>query len=435
MEWASTVVKLPLVRGLDWLARDLVDFPAEFLLFSPHVARLTLTDRRAPNNVGQRHISARVVAQNEQFSHVVIEETREQSEPKFGEWKIFSAVCDLTGQAHQAARQDGGVINKRDQIPLSWAVPLSARSERSKFWAFFPTEEFITLSGILNAPWKTNSDRQNVLKGEFNRVLLLHASEIITGALPHLQNPDDPARYLELLPALNDNPCWGDILLQDLVYHELAQRPSLLDADGVLRAPRELKFHPRLPREALAIWHSYPNRPSDWIHPSNELQHRRARLEHLMKMAGQSPQSVEAWLEALVADRSALSSATALRAAATLLQREPSQRRAVENARILLTQSGQWIAPRPGTVFVASPGQNAEGVQLVADELPGIDGVLLLWSRWEFAASMPAPCWNRCSKSWSSFRKTPLFTGNRGWRLIPGAICGWPRAACRSNAR
>ena len=375
MEWATSVIKLPLVRGLDWLANDIANFPAEFLLFSPHVARLTLTDRRTPENFGQRHISARLVDQNADFSHVAIEETREQGEAKLSEWKIFSAICDLTEAKHEAARQDGGVINQRNQIPISWAVPLSARNERSKFWAFFPTEEFITLSGILNAPWKTNSDRQNVLSGPFNSTLLDVTTQIIADALPHLKSDDDPARYLEVLPALNDNPCWGDIELRNRVYGALAQLPSLLDADGALRAPETLKFHPRLPREALAIWHSYPNRPSDWIHPSNELPVRRARVEHLMKLAGQYPRSIEMWLEALVADRSVAASAFALRAAATLLQREPSQRKAIENARILLNEGGQWIAPQPGTVFVASPGQSDEGVRLVAAELLEQDGV------------------------------------------------------------
>ena len=375
MEWATSVIKLPLVRGLDWLARDIASFPAEFLLFSPHVARLTLTDRRTQSSIGQRHISARLVERNSDFSQVVIEESRTDGEPRFGEWKIFSAICDLTQPKYEAARQDGGVINQRDQIPISWAVPLTPRNERSKFWAFFPTEEFITLSGILNAPWKTNSDRQNVLSGPFNDALLDVTTQIIADALPHLQSDDDPARYLEVLPALNDNPCWGDLKLRDLVYPALARRPSLLNADGVLCLPATLKFHPRLPREALAIWHAYPNRPADWIHPSNELPIRRARLEQLMKLAQRYPHSVEAWLEALVADRSALASAHALRAAAALLGREPSQRRAVESARILLTQSGQWIAPQPGTVFVASPGQNAQGVQLVADAVLEQDGV------------------------------------------------------------
>ena len=36
MTWATTVVRVPLLKGYDDLATDVRDFPAEFLLFSPH---------------------------------------------------------------------------------------------------------------------------------------------------------------------------------------------------------------------------------------------------------------------------------------------------------------------------------------------------------------------------------------------------------------
>ena len=36
MTWAATVVRVPLLKGYDDLASDVREFPAEFLLFSPH---------------------------------------------------------------------------------------------------------------------------------------------------------------------------------------------------------------------------------------------------------------------------------------------------------------------------------------------------------------------------------------------------------------
>ena len=42
MEWASTIVRLPLKAGTDWLGDELLKFPPEFLLFAPHVHELTL---------------------------------------------------------------------------------------------------------------------------------------------------------------------------------------------------------------------------------------------------------------------------------------------------------------------------------------------------------------------------------------------------------
>ena len=46
MEWATTVVRLPLDEGRgEWLHDDLLEFPAQFLVFSPHISELVLDDR------------------------------------------------------------------------------------------------------------------------------------------------------------------------------------------------------------------------------------------------------------------------------------------------------------------------------------------------------------------------------------------------------
>jgi superfamily II DNA or RNA helicase len=357
MEWATTVVKLPLRRGLEWLKADMDSFPAEFLLFSPHVGTLVLTDRLdvdeswslSEAKQRQRVIRQRQARHDGDYAHVFVEEKGTDGKEKTSEWKVFRT----THRPSAEARKDGGELSDREELPISWAVPLRERNERAKFWAFFPTEEFITLSGVLNAPWKMNSDRQNVLNSRFNEELLLAAATLIVENLPHLVQEDDPGRYLELFPSLNDNPCWGDIELQRHVYRLLSQTRCLLDQNKQLRPAHELKWHPRIPREALDIWANCPKCPSDWIHPSYELQHRRARVEHLMRMCGVPAQPFEAWLEALVWDKSLEASAQALRAAAAAVKADAKIKPSLETARILKTADGSLVAPRPGTVFLS----------------------------------------------------------------------------------
>lgn len=45
MAWATNIVRLPLKSGAhDELRKQMLDFPSEFILFVPHVSRLTITD-------------------------------------------------------------------------------------------------------------------------------------------------------------------------------------------------------------------------------------------------------------------------------------------------------------------------------------------------------------------------------------------------------
>ena len=45
MQWASTVVKLPLVGSSSWLSEEMKNFPEEFLLFSDRIGTLEFEDR------------------------------------------------------------------------------------------------------------------------------------------------------------------------------------------------------------------------------------------------------------------------------------------------------------------------------------------------------------------------------------------------------
>jgi hypothetical protein len=229
MSWATTVVKLPRdVAETPWLSEDIRDFPREFLLFSPHVGRLVFEDAtlnfRREIHVQRDHARLRLVEDDKSTS-----------------WRVFSTQYAPS----QQAKKDAGELADRESLPIIWGVPLEGRSGRGRFWAFFPTEYYTTLSGILNAPWKTNEDRQNLLAGLFNQELLDAAALLIVESLPQLVDKSDPGRYLDLIPARGrEAPNDADGYLTEAVYRLARNRPSVPDQHGQLQLPEGMHIHP-----------------------------------------------------------------------------------------------------------------------------------------------------------------------------------------------
>jgi len=355
MVWATTVVKLPRdPTRSSWLGEDVANFPPEFLLFSAHVGTLTLSD----HTVG----SQRVIRLERFGSEFRLVEDRNVST-----WRVFETVHTLSDKA----RGDAGALADRPQLPVIWAVQMEGRPGRGRFWAFFPTEYQTTLSGLLNAPWKTNEDRQNLLKGEFNDELLKAAADLVVENLPKLFTEKDPGRLLDILPARKDeSPNWADELLNEYVYRRAAQRPSLPDQTGALVVPSGLQMHPSgVPREALEAWAAYPERPQNWCHLSIDTRERRPRAERLLATAGRAPDSLARWLEALVEPGNAASSIAAIRVAGIIAETDATKSSELTRAAIVLTDRGTWVAPGPGRVFLAGDAYFESGLPLVHPEV------------------------------------------------------------------
>lgn len=340
MSWASTVVKLPLDRGgIEWLVEDIRDFPACFLLFCPHVGYLVLEDRTAST---RREIRVRT-----QGGSVCLEE-QGMAEAL---WKVFHANHIPSDQA----REDAGELADRAELPIMWAVQTSGRMQRGRFWAFFPTEYYTTLSGILNAPWKTNEDRQNLLSGAFNKELIGAAAGLIARSLAELTEPDDPGRYLDLMPARGrEAPNWADDYLTEQVYAAAAHHLSVPDQTGAMRLPTEINLHPPgLPKEALDSWRESPCRPDNWCHHACDTRDRRPRVDRLFQQRHRSAASVQVWLEALVRDPTPHASVSAMLTAAHVIHGAQIPRQDVEAAHIVLTTSGELVRPLSEAVFTA----------------------------------------------------------------------------------
>ncbi|MCM1937280.1 DEAD/DEAH box helicase family protein [Streptomyces sp. G3] len=348
MGWASTTVVLPLHPGADdRLGRDLRNFPAHFMLFSPHVNRLVLEDTRAGHGLRRE-----ITQETRGVEHQVVEhrnDVRHSSE----RWFVFSVDHEPSPTAARTA----GELHERPVVTISWAVPdkgVPQRGKRGTFWAYFPTHYDTTLTGILNAPWKTPEDRQNLTKSDFNEELVTRAAELVVDSIPDLIEEKDPGSYLTLLTARGREASqWGDEILSQKVLRAAAHRPSLPDQDGSLRLPKDLQLHPEnLAPAWLEQWATHPGRPKNWCHHSVESRERRSRTRDILHQAGVATSSLRTWLEALVADRSVNGAKCAVTLAASIVE-TGSQLQATEarTARVLLTERGDFRSPSEGKVF------------------------------------------------------------------------------------
>ncbi|MGZ3099378.1 DEAD/DEAH box helicase [Streptomyces sp. H72] len=371
LEWATTVVRLPLLDGAaERLGQDMhggqstggrEEFPVGFQLFSPHVAKVILEDRR-PRPVMRRTLTV----ERDRERHVVRED-RTGRAPSAGRWRVFTLTHEPTAEARSSA----GELHDRVSLDISWAVReyekdaaglMSSPRGRGRFWSFFPTKYEMTLSGILNGAWKTNEDRQNLLDSSpFNQEMIRVAARLVVESLPELAPAEDPAAYLPLLPGRareSETVSWADRYLTERIWEATVHRPSLPDQDGRLQVPRDLNIHPSLGKDNkslirwLTLWNSYPGRPTNWLHPSVEATDLRAgKVEHILKAARRERSTVRRWLEALVADGSADASATAVRIVADMVQSSSVHAGEARTARIVLTEEHGMVAPVVGKVF------------------------------------------------------------------------------------
>ncbi|MFE3180871.1 DEAD/DEAH box helicase [Streptomyces violascens] len=366
--WAATVVRLPLLPGAaERLGRDMhrakdsehQEFPARFQLFSHHVGTVVLEDRRF------LPMTRREITVEHEGSRHVIHELRTGHREAHGEWRVFTHAHRPT----EIARESAGEMHDRGTIDLAWAVPeysgdtvLSVPKGRGEFWSFFPTKYPMTLSGALNGAWKTNEDRQNLLDASpFNQELIHVAARLVVDSLPDLAPKQDPGAYLPLLPGRSresETLNWADMFLTRQIWRTAAQRPSLPDQDGVLRVPRDLRIHPvkgddaRLKLQWLEMWNAHPGRPSDWVHPSVEVDTiRSGKVKHILEAAEHSRATVREWLEALVSDGSPEASAVAIRILAEMIRESSPFTVEARQAKIVLTESHGMVAPMAGKVF------------------------------------------------------------------------------------
>ena len=353
MDWATNVVRLPLKPdAASDLRRQMRDFPSEFLLFVEHVRQLTINDGTTLDRVVElKNLGG---------------EFRLMDGNAAGNWKLFNVVHSLSSEA----RADRRSLDDGDEVPIWWAVPLDRLNVPGSFWAYFPTKTTSLVAGILNAPWKTNEDRQNLLPGPYNDELIDAAAAMIAENLSALATPADPARHLDALPRRHEA---GDSAqserLRECLLAGLCDRDVIPDQDGILRRipnvnypPEELTSDSKHGVKPLQRWTQYSGRPSNWLHHRAIPRNRLARIEQLIEQwqsgeASPFPSSRRAsmseWLKALVEGKTEDAAVAASRAALlTAADIPPQIRRWRPLGSIVLMQNGAWRQVDPEHVFL-----------------------------------------------------------------------------------
>ncbi|MDH6182432.1 superfamily II DNA or RNA helicase [Microbacteriaceae bacterium SG_E_30_P1] len=256
-EWATTIIRLPEVTGLNRLRAEMENFSSEFLLFVGAVREVRL------RVLGEQGIKT---------SHV----SRDMGEGRFkierpdgggDEWFVGERMHSPS----QAARREVGEAVSRDEIKVSVAIPARYSQQRvGRFWSYFPLHDETSASGLFNAPWSVNDDRTTLLRNDYNREILTTLAEIFVEMLPRVSTTADPAALLDYLPARGREAIYfGDEVLCALVPRLAVNTALIPDALGRLRiAPdlRPLDFEWEAPEIAHEAWIASPNTADDVPH-------------------------------------------------------------------------------------------------------------------------------------------------------------------------
>ena len=360
MSWATNIVRLPLKTGAHGdLAQQIRDFPPEFLLFVDHVRYLTLEDGEVSRDFMLHRREGDLLL-----------DTGEG----VARWRRF----DTTHRLSAEAKDDWPLHDDSGDVPVQWAAPLDRLDRPGHFWAFFPTESASLVAGILNAPWKTNEDRQNLLAGPYNDELIETAAKMIASELPTLATKSDPARHLDALPRRHEA---GDTNLADRLRDQLNSNlcncKLIPDQTGDLHVAHKINYPPKaltaggqIISTPLERWAAYPGRPAGWVHSSALTRKRFASIDRLYHPEDEpfeesshrdAPRAaICQWLQALVAgketDEAIHASMAAIQTAAAL----PTELRSKEAlGKIVLASDGSWQSPNPEHLFMPDDSQNA----------------------------------------------------------------------------
>ena len=360
MSWATNVVRLPLRMGAhDDLVQQIRSFPPEFLLFVDHVRYLTLED--------EEHSREFILQGREGELHL---DTGKEA----ARWRRFETSHCLSADA----RSDQPSREGQGKVRIWWAAPRDRLDRSGHFWAFFPTKTASLVAGILNAHWKTNEDRQNLLPDRYNEELIKAAAEMISEQLPKLATNDDPARHLDVLPRRHEG---GDSehadLLRRHLFSDLHQREIVPDQDGTLRVRREISYPPkeltsdgRIDTTPFERWAAYSSRPANWLHHTAVTRNRLATIDRLWHPEGEPPAwrttsgapraAVSEWLQALVENKRADEAVQASMAAIQTAALVPVDiRNKVDLGKVVLTATDEWRSPDAEHLFLPEESLNS----------------------------------------------------------------------------
>lgn len=271
--WATTVVcaQVNADAFIDHLKSEIDGFPSEFLLFLPVPVCLAL-------HSGGGEKAQRELRRESDGLEVILDDGEARSH-----WRVTKKMVSI---ADQRARDDATHVHTRDEVPLAWAIPIEGwREEAGRFWAFFPTHTPTYMSGILNAPWKLNSDRNGIIPGEWNTALMKEAASLIVETLPLLKTDSDPGRVIDAFPRQLDRADDDAAPLIESLWAALADAAVVPDCSGNLCLARDLWRHPRETPDLLRAWQALADEEqrARLVHPSCMEKQRASRLKALAR--------------------------------------------------------------------------------------------------------------------------------------------------------
>lgn len=232
MEWASTIVKLPLVRDGARLVEQLGSFDVRYLLFPEHLARVDITLESTGTRTLRRSVGA--------ASDLVLL-SEPDKEPTT--WRVLHRDHSVSS----AVRAGLPGLFHREQVRVSYALMTGqGHRDAGEFWAWFPLLDKTSASGIFNAPWQVNDDRTSMLPGShLNSELLGVAADLLIDAALLESTRADPAKHFDVLPArgtkgseIRSN---ADRYMTERVPKLARQHELIPTANGDMRAPSRVR--------------------------------------------------------------------------------------------------------------------------------------------------------------------------------------------------
>lgn len=345
MEWATTIVKLPLTRNMDRIREELERFNERSLLFFKSLSTLRISIQKSPGTAPESRDLLREQSTDGR------EVTLTSAEGKSARWlyaeREYKPSRTVLDSLPETAR--------RPSMLVSYAVRPEQRNSTGSFWAWFPLKDETTASGYFNAPWHVNDDRTSlIMPSLLNTEMLKVAADLFLDVIVRASTPSNPAGHLSLLPARGREvrSRADDILSRD-VPDRAAQRPIIPDLKGVLRHPGYFTGVPglsdgpegSLSRQSVAAWASCVERdtfphPDCFASPTS-----RSRLRTLMTAAGKRAAptvSIAKWLGEAVASADPARVARTIVLARELREQSPQMKGAVAPAAIVLLEGGGW---------------------------------------------------------------------------------------------
>ncbi len=362
----QTVVRLHLSgSAAEDLQEQIKSFRAEFLIFSAHVSTLTF---RGFNGI------SRTMKAGESGGVITIDEGGQATK-----WRLFKfniPINDLSVEARDemdSALKRALARTSHETLPIAWAAPIDNHNrETSRFWAFFPTNNETSLQGILNAPWKTTSDREHLHEGAFNNELLHRAASLICESLSELNTTEDPVRFLDVLPARNAKG-WADETLASVIINDLKVQKCLAKRDGTLELPNLVHRLPSIACDeniAALLDELSDVLPERLGHSLIGTRQRNAQAKRL----GSPELSLKDLLDKILCEPTPERSIAALRLVDAFLDCDKIsvwEQNEIKSVRCILTQVGDLVLPDKRTVALSEGDSDAADAhsQLVHPEV------------------------------------------------------------------